>query len=150
MSTNKTQLTADDVKAFQQADRLAFHLNTDTARITAVKELRQRSRGPFAGNPADLTYSFEATHGTRETAFFLVHAWGKQNGTLAALRHFVKVGDELIVRARENNNQYMDDAGLHHDELLITVRRSDKTILHEFVLQSSNCPMNSARAISAA
>lgn len=148
-------LSVDDYKAFKTADRLAFHLAADGARITAIKESGGRLSGPFISGRRRAEHEITANHGTTERAFFLVYAWHGQNGTLAALRALVKAGDELHVYARANNNQYMDEAGLFSDELLVTVLRPNgentaKVILHEFVLAHSQCPNNSARAIQCA
>jgi hypothetical protein len=64
-----------------------------------------------------------------------------------ALRMILRVGDKVTFNADENNNQYMRDAGLHNDQLYVSVIRNDKQILSRFVIRSSQCPDNSARAI---
>ena len=63
------------------------------------------------------------------------------------LAGFIKVDDDLFFHCTTNNNQYLDNANLFHDILYCTIYRNDKMIIDDYILESSICPDNSARAI---
>lgn len=69
------------------------------------------------------------------------------NGQWQALKAILKPNDILTFEFRENSSGYLESAGLHHDELLVTVKRNGTTIINRMMLEWSCCPENTARAI---
>ena len=69
------------------------------------------------------------------------------NNTWQAIRLILRAGDDITLSAGENGNQYVKEAGLHSDEMYLSVNRKGKHILISYPVAQSTCPNNSARMI---
>ena len=142
MTTNDCTLTKDDILALRKVCDLPYsgyvRLDRDGARIDISKTEN------INGFETRQSRTIPLVHPTTETAGFFIYG---DIGGFMALSVLAREGDQITVYARRNNNQYLDDAGLNHDELLGTLTRNGKTIVRDVLLAWSCCPNNSARAI---
>ena len=157
------ELRKDDIKAMKAADRVAIKLSDATGQFTLIKDIRQVNTGVFEleGNSHEARRTLQGAIGTTTEAWFYI-SYAKSCGQWQALCAIVRPGDQVELRARENNNNYLDAAEiphgklgeyhgryekLHHDECLVTIVRKDKRIVRDLLLVWSVCPDNTARAI---
>lgn len=145
-------LTADDLKALRMADASVcfFTDGTEESYIRCSKKVK--------GDP----YRQEMDYQIQADGF--INYYGSGSGTMKGRKAFgmvscpkydavwqtvcamLRVGDELTLKwTQSNNNQYVDDANLHVDDLRLCVKRGDK--MYEFFIEYSICPDNSARMI---
>ncbi len=157
-------LTKDDVKAIKQADSMVvwFRADEGTVRLRLTKKLKGSSAFDGENEVSRLIEDKQETWEPFQAVFSLSFA---HYGAWQLLAHTVREGDELTFTCQENSNGYLEKAmipgdrwgderrfhgtydRLYHDELLVTVRRGNKELVRELVLQDSTCPQNSARAI---
>ena len=149
------QITTSDLQAIKGATAYSVSLGP-VSTLECIQKRDRRSRGVFSAQAEELRYSVTLDAFDGRAHFYAMYP----GGTWDALRLILRVGDELTFHARDNSNQYeqramapigrMDSGtfdGLHHDELVATIRRNGKAIVRDMVLMSSVCPDNSARAI---
>lgn len=158
-------LTADDVKALRQADRVCFYfVRSEGSTIKAVKEVKKT--GPFDDRTREHEFrvatAFNGKHEngdrvdvTNAHCFAMAYGWCEEWATIAA---FVKVGDELRLNwyADGAGNQYTEGATvapgkhesgaeIHPDKLTLRIQRGEKRFA--FLVAVSICPANTARMI---
>jgi hypothetical protein len=152
--TETKVLTADDVTALRTADQFTISINRNAPDLTelhCIKKMPGKRTGPFSSEATELRCTIEtASRQTGVVAWF--HVYGNPGG-MKAIAMLARPGDRLYVRAYNNNNEYVTNAGLFHDECSIAIIRTnsrgrDKTIV-DLVVADSICPNNSARAIQA-
>ena len=96
-----------------------------------------------------------------------IYKFAGECGNFAALRMLLKEGDDLFFHPKDNSNNYCKQAeipgrklntdgtfhhpdyyGLHDDVMFVDIIRKGKTILHNFIVDYSVCPDNSARILN--
>lgn len=79
------------------------------------------------------------------TAFHMIHA-ARLDDVWCSIAAFLRVGDFLALHWRASNNtQYLNDAGLHRDELRVGISRGRRQ--WTFLVDVGTCPDNTARMI---
>jgi len=140
-----------------------------SATVTFLKDVsagagytRDRARAEFNGFQAYLSQGYDS-------GYVSIQHYTFSPGIIGLLSHVLRAGDEIIFEMRDNSNGYLDAAvippenlknphvhseyrGIHNDELLITIKRplkngEHKTIADRVVIQSQQCPDNTARMI---
>lgn len=159
-------LTADDVTALRTMDKVVVNIKDDSATIRVIKTMPARKGYPATESEREIL----ADANSRGTTACFVTLFPR--GEWRALALLAHAGDRLIFRVADNQNSYLraavvpaanldspqyhtDYAGLHHDELYVSIVRDrgtngssrPTTILRDLTLASSICPDNSARAI---
>ena len=164
------ELTKEDIVAMKQADRVCFRLTKNEAypkasashgQITLIQEGDDASVFSRGERKREIECDGYLP-GTASHAFAMFYASPRNHGAWGAVQQLARAGDTLVLTARENGNQYVRAAeipagkmdthdqgysSIHADEMCITIRRGDKTIIHELVLYHCTCPNNSARLI---
>lgn len=69
------------------------------------------------------------------------------NGCWSIFRQFLKPGDHVDFAFRTNQSQLLNDCGLYHDELIVSVKRNGRTIVRNMVLEDEITMGNTCRAI---
>lgn len=154
-------LTKLDIAALRKADDICFDHNVrragrDSERasfVRAIKRSRATETDPYA---TDTTHRIEVGSGIHSfadgegygeatfTAFHMAHNVG-MSAALATAWAMLRAGDRLDLDwVRGNSSGYLEEAGLHRDELRLVVRRGDKSV-GTFLVAVSVCPDNSAR-----
>ncbi len=145
-------LTTHDITALRTADSYGISLNNKDGLsvIRCTKRLPAVKSGPFADESREVTHDINVSAPSSVVAWF--HIYGSR-GAIQAIALLARVGDVLHVSARNNNNQYCDDANLYHDECIITISRMNAAknrpvaVVADVVVADSTCKQNSARAI---
>lgn len=168
-----TPLTRTDINALRQADSVTFHYNARTDQngtrscfVRAHKRVtdEEREHDPFA--PYERTHTIDlgtwedhrltdygndytAMHGAKYSAFVMIHSASVVQTWLTIARS-LKVGEEIVMHwTRDNNNQLLEQAGLHRDQLEIAVGMPGKPARYYLVDVSTSLD-NSARMIQPA
>lgn len=144
-----------DLAALRKADAICFdHYRKDADmpvhRIRAIKRADVTERDPFA---QDVTHNIDVNsvvyahgdgaHVSQWTCFEMLHT-AQYDDVWMTIVGLLKVGDELtLVWTADNNNGYVNEAGLHHDQLSLRVDRNGKRLT--FKVRSSVCQNNTAR-----
>lgn len=134
-----------DLAAIRQADRISFHFHEGVHSVVCTKKVE--SPGPYGDSERD--YEFPVKGGfpyskTARACFAMIYTT-RFNEEWQTIAGCLKVGDELRLHWRADSNQYLRDAGLHFDELLLHVKRGSKVLV--FSVATSICPDNTARMI---
>ena len=153
-------LTALDVKALRQCDRVAIsHNGTSVGILRCVKSVEKR--GPF--DEREVSYEIHCRSSvcdytgdgfsarSRDTAFKcfdLVYNYTHTESSFATCGAFVRAGDILSLEWVGSSNGYTREAGLHLDTVSMIVKRGDRKFV--FPVATSCCPNNSARMIKVA
>ena len=134
-------LTKDDVKALRQCDRAIFTLQDGKTTVRCVRETK--NPGPF--DPKERTYTIE--HCDSRVCDYDGHRWTADEGAYACYasayggKHneassfttaaaLIRPGDHLTLKwVAGNNNDYLRDAGLTHDELYLSIHRGKRTLV---------------------
>ena len=153
-------LTALDVKALRQCDRVAIsHNGTSVGILRCVKSVEKR--GPF--DEREVSYELPCRSSvcdyvgegcgvrprdTKFRCFDLVYNYTHTESSFATCGAFVRAGDILSLEWVGSSNGYTREAGLHLDTVSMIVKRGDRKFV--FPVATSCCPNNSARMIKVA
>lgn len=137
------KLTKTDIQAIKAADSFVVRLTPNTSVIECIKRVHVRKSGPFEAQREELRYLITFEDAAVNAFFYVSFA----NGAVDALRLILRDGDDVTLRTFDNTNGYATDAGLHNDELRVSVSRNGKTLIDGLVLDHSLCPDNAARAV---
>jgi len=156
-------VTKELKQSMKKADTIAIIIREDKTEIICRKTVKKdglegclesRHNG-FKGNLP--TGYKKASFGDR--------IYLETDGNYKALEKLIKINDELIFRALDNKNAYLDKAqilrsawgdknnyhtdyfGLHNDTLVVTIKRKGKVYLSNFEIDSAQCPDNSGRLL---
>lgn len=160
------ELTKLDIAALRKADSICFDHNVrsgfddDTRRGHFIRAIKRRAPSDSDPYATDITHRIEVTSylhdyaADREldrdgtmfpsyfTAFHMAHHVSPELETVFAT---LRPGDRLDMGwARGNSTRNLEEAGLHRDELRLTVRRGEKW-KRTFLVAVSVCPDNTAR-----
>ncbi len=158
-------LTAQDIKAIKQADRVCFdHSTLRGGELRLIKEVK--NRGPFDDREKQYEVSvhsrFHGKHAngevvmyTNSSCFEMEHC-GQYSDTWNTVKAFVKVGDEITLEwYADGGNDYIRGSTyqgqrIYCDHLKLIIRRKMKngeTARFGFSLRTSTCPDNTARMV---
>jgi hypothetical protein len=148
-----------DLAALRKADAICFDHYTrdgiDVRAIRAIKRNEPSERDPYA---QDITHTVSVGSAVRAyesggtsktwTCFEMIHT-PQYHDAWQTIVSLLRVGDELtLFWEADNNSGYVNEAGLHHDQLSLVVQRGSKRMT--FKVRSSVCPDNTARMCRAA
>lgn len=134
----ETTVTKDFLKRFKKANTIAFFQD----KIRCWQEYK------IDGDVIEKDYLFEGENDDVKYSFVFVVSYLQLGvGTIDILRLVLRENDKIKIYARDNFSDCIRDAGLHNDELIISIFRKDKCIVRDMVITASVCPNNTARAI---
>lgn len=166
-------LTKLDLAALRKADSICFdhdrprdRVNSQAGRIRCIKRLteKQQLQDPYGGDERTYTINvdsrisicgnYDSAEEKRELqeklrAFEMIYA-GDFYPKVQTIISNLRVNDVISLKwIMDNNNDYVKNAGLHKDDLVIEVNRDGKQKVKrlEFLVHSSVCEDNSARMI---
>lgn len=146
-------LDKTSLKILLTASRIAFRHSCGESSIEGIHEHRLRESYRTIV-PVAAEFRIYGDHKMEDpeknASCFVLTSGGLENEVGSFLRT-IKPDDEVRLRwVRDNNNGYVNKAGLHVDELRGVIRRktrSGKVERFEFLLDVSICADNSARMI---
>ena len=142
-------VTKEMLNAFKNADK-AIMVKIEDVSTTVIFVATSKPPKGFEGTTTDAQIAFNSFPGHVEhgkKAWFHTFRYGFTTDNWDALKMLLRVGDTLSFKAEPNNNQYMNDASLYNDQLTVRITRNGHSVLDRYVVTSSQCPNNSARAI---
>ena len=139
-------VTKDFKKDLKKADLASFFFKDGEVEIHLVE--KEKSKGSWKKSEVRNVYKQSNSGNSKRLKATFINDF-IQHGTMQVLHTIIKIGDELLFKAEENNNNYLTDAKLHHDELYCVVMRKGKRVYNRILLEWNCCPSNSARAIQA-
>jgi hypothetical protein len=155
-------LTKDDIKSIRQADYIVmfYSPNKEQGAEWGIR-VGKRTRGDksvWDNEPYDVTRTIEANTercavvsydrpvGEVKSCVAVTNLYDFEVFPACVFKQF-RVGDEVGLRFMGgNNNGYMKDCGLYHDEVRIRIVRGDKVVA-EYPIEDSVCKNNSARIV---
>lgn len=157
-------LTAIDLKCLRHADDICLDLydtpdstNPRISQIRAIRKSDRYNKDGFVNGEATHTFpvgysltSYSAGYSSQPSRMgrcFDMLSCSKFNEVVyTILNHVLRVGDVISIHwSADNNSQIIKDAGLHHDEISLIVKRGNKTMT--FLLKSNVSLDNSARSV---
>lgn len=154
MVTNETaiRITSEQAKALRKADSLVFHFNNGEHYIRAIKEdkdefgVREREVRIDVQGRVEVYGRYKHNLGeVEQCSEVCTHAQMDKNIQTA----FAGIRKDDIVYLRwiaNNNNQYLDNAGLYQDYLYLQVHRGGmNSNVKEYFIATSITPNNSAK-----
>lgn len=148
-------LTKDDMIALRTCDKVLIGQDTN-----------QNDGNPFVrcfkeDNRNDVFYSHCHYNSVRDISvasnlptnayrcFTNTDSTDDYHGTMKSIIAVIRLGDELDIHWRENNNDYLRDAALCKDECFLHIYRKD-TMKYSFMIDVRVCKNNSGRMIRGA
>ena len=138
-------VTKEFKKALKVNQSMVVRLYGRTAEMTLRPAERWTSKNPMLHTQTKIEW--EQANNTETALFSMLYC---DQDLFPVLHSMLKVGDQISLHARENNNGHITDANLHHDELCISVMRKDRLIIRNFPIAWELTPNDSCRAIKAA
>lgn len=145
-----TTLERHHLRAFRNADSLSFRHRPDEQGEIVLNKCAENSPTGFDQQVILFTgsgvsdYGRDRQHGQRYTGFWLGYGYNE------VVRTFIgrlQVGDTIsLTWHRDNNTDILRDAGLHQDELLVTITKKGGK-KETYLLDSSTCRDNTARTV---
>lgn len=148
-------ITKVELAALRKADTVCFDRywrdGDEFSKIRAIKDAKRTEADPYA---EEITVSifvestvrdYDASSSDRHTCFHMIHSpqYSEEWMTIVGL---LKAGDDLVLRwTAGNSNGYLDEAGLHRDELALVVMRGKRRMV--FRIATSVCKDNTARMV---
>lgn len=140
------EVTKDEVKALRKCRSVCFHYKNRESYIRAIVGEGKNEYEVRIDCGSELI-CFESGKEIYEATYVDTFAQLNEFYTIARM---IKAGDKLtLVWRAGNNNQYLKQAGLFHDELLIKIERrtSSKMKVFTFKVGDAIAPENLARMI---
>ncbi len=139
------EITKEFKTDIKKADCITVHFNKKECILSLITKEKQNNNGWIKPEQRK-TYKAEVSSwNSHKKAYFYIGY--KESSNFQAIEHIARAGDKLSLFAEENNNQYLEEVNLFHDELIARIYRKDKVVIQRLMLCWSCCPDNSARAI---
>ncbi|MCP4651112.1 MAG: hypothetical protein GY853_13685 [PVC group bacterium] len=157
------EITKEFIEALKKADTLVVRMDKETGGLIEFhKKEKVNKKGWTEPEQIKTFNSFKARlpHNFTSACFVIMY---QAETNVKALHHILRAGDILELSAMDNTNSYLKNAeirpevwkdgnlwhphyyGLHNDELTCRIIRKGKVIISRLILDSSNCPDNTAR-----
>lgn len=142
-------LTKEDLKALRSARYLGFHHQPNMPSqdmITCLNDHPNPYIEPYVVPVGYEITDYKAQYTSQPEEIRSCYEYLPANEVWQTIVHQLRVGDEVILHwIKDNNNGYVEGAGLHHDELALIVRRGNKSF--HYLVTGSICQDNTARMI---
>jgi len=141
-------ITKELKQGLKAADTINFRFQNGILTMAFIKEEKKNSKGWIKPEERkEYTHEYIGYQTLDNAWFNIMYA---KSDTINALNYILKVGDVIYFQNMDNSNGYLRKSNLHHDELIARIYRKDKCIIERFVVTSSVCEDNTARAIQPA
>lgn len=142
-----------DIAALRKADAICFdHYTRDGVDIRQIRAIKRNEKSHLDPYAQDITHhiavgSTVRTYGEGRdntwTCFEMIQT-AQYHDVWQTIVGLLRVNDEVaLLWEADNNNGYVNEAGLHHDQLSLVVQRGPKRMT--FKVRSSVCQNNTAR-----
>lgn len=141
-------LTTEQIRALKKADAVVFHFRNGEHFIRAIKEDKDefghKDREIRIDVQGSIT-SYNRDLGEVEQASYIENHTQSDKALQTIFSHLKKDDTIHLHWVANNNNGYLDRAGLYQDELYLQIHRNGK--IKEYQVGTSVTPNNSAKMI---
>ena len=138
------EITKEFKSCLKKADTVTVRIEDNVITFSTIVEAKKVKGWTKDETRNDFSYENKSYINMDDAWFYMPYANGN---TVGSLYYLLKIGDKIKFSTMDNSNDYLKDASLHCDELIVSVYRNEKCIIQRIVLDTSVCKDNTARSI---